>query len=243
MSGIVRVCSLLAAMALLAGCMMTTGGAVITGSGRTVTQEYDFSDFTRVSVSNAFRVTIDRGERHAVAVSVDDNLTDYLDVRLEGDTLYIGMKPSLHLGFRNATQRAEITMPSVEGIELSGATQGDISGISGDERLEIEVSGASRLRGDVTAGGMRMEISGASTVEIIGSATDLDVEASGASNAKLGEFESGDTRAEASGASHVTVRPSGRLTGAASGASTVTYLGNPESVQVDTSGASNVRRG
>ncbi len=243
MSGIVRVCSLLAAMALLAGCMMTTGGTMITGSGRVVTQEFDFQDFTRVNVSSAFKVTIEKGERQTVAVTIDDNLSDYLDVRLQGDTLYIGMKPSLHLGFRNTTQRAEITMPFIEGIQLSGATQGEVAGFDGDDRLEIEVSGASRLRGDITAGDTRIEISGASTVEIAGSATDLDVEASGASSAKLGEFESGETRTEVSGASHVTVRPSGRLTGAASGASSVTYLGNPESVQVNTSGASSVRRG
>lgn len=241
MSGIVRVCSLLAAVALLAGCMMATGGTMITGSGRVVTQEFDFKNFTRVNVSSAFRATIEKGERQTIAVSIDDNLADYLDVRLQGDTLYIGMKPSLHLGFRNTTQRARITMPFIEGIVISGATQCDVSGFSGDRRLDVEVSGASRLRGDIEAGDARMQISGASTVEITGTSLALNVEASGASSARLGDFKSGDTRVEASGASNITVHASGRLVGEASGASTVTYAGNPESVQVNTSGASSVR--
>ncbi len=242
MSATLRVLGVLLAVAMLAGCIPTIGGPVITGSGRASTQEYDLSGFARVNVSSAFRVSIDQGERYRVSVTIDDNLVEYLDVRVEGDTLYIGMKPRFSIGFGNFTQEAEITLPQIEGIELSGATQGDVSGFESDRPLEIEVSGASRLRGDITAGETRMTVSGASTVELDGSASDLDVEASGASSVRLDDLATGDARVEVSGASNVTVNAKGRVTGSASGASTVSYIGEPETVRVDSSGASNVRQ-
>ncbi len=242
MSTTVRIFGVLLVLAMLAGCTTTMGGAVITGSGRATTQEYDFSGFSKVNVSSAFRVAINRGESFGVSVTIDDNLVEYLDVRVEGDTLRIGMKPRVSLGFRNTTQKAEITMPDLEGIELSGATQGDVSGFESNKPLGVEISGASRLRGDITAGETRMRVSGASIVEIGGSASGLDVGASGASSVRLDGFTTQDARVDASGASNITVNAKGRVTGSASGASTVHYIGEPESVRVDSSGASNVRQ-
>ena len=230
------------ASAMLAGCMPTIGGTMVTGSGRASTQEYDLSGFSKVNVSSAFRAEIRQGESYRVSVTIDDNLVEYLDVRVEGGTLHIGMKPRVSIGFRNTTQRAEITMPALEGVELSGATQGTVSGFASDRPLEVEVSGASRLRGDITAGETRMNVSGASTVEVEGAASGLDIEASGASSVRLDNFATQDARVEVSGASNATVNAKGKITGTASGASTVNYIGEPASVRVDSSGASNVRQ-
>jgi hypothetical protein len=230
-----------AVLGLLAGCTFTTG-SVITGSGRATTQEYDFSDFTKVSISSAFQSEVTQGDGYSVAVTVDDNLVEYLDVRVEGDTLRIGLKPIARLGFGNMTLRAEITMPDLRGLDLSGATRTQLSGFSNTSPAEIEVSGASQVRGDITTGEMRIRASGASTVDINGSTGRLDVEASGASTVRLDNFASTDTTVNASGASNITVNASGTLTGEASGASTVNYVGDPQSVRVDTSGSSNVRQ-
>jgi hypothetical protein len=214
---------------------------VITGSGRTTTENYDFSDFTKLSIGSAFQTEVTQGSNYAVSVTVDDNLVEYLDVRVDGDTLHIGLKPRISLGFRNTTLRAQVTMPDVVGLDLSGATRTQVTGFKNEKPANVQVSGASQLRGDITTGQMRMDASGASNVDISGSTGSLNVEASGASTVRLDDFTSTDTQVQASGASNITVNASGKLTGDASGASTVRYVGNPASVQVDTSGASSVR--
>ncbi len=139
MSATLRILGVLLAVVMLAGCIPTMGGTVITGSGRGSTQEYDFSGFSKVNVSSALGRRFEQGDGYAVSVTIDDNLVEYLDVRVEGDTLHIGMKPRLSIGFGNFTQKAEITMPQIEGI-ASGATQGDVSGFESNRPLEIEVS-------------------------------------------------------------------------------------------------------
>jgi hypothetical protein len=227
----------------IAGCTFSTvGGSVVTGSGRTTTKDYDFSGFTKVNVGSAFQTDIKQGQGYSTSVTIDDNLVDYLDVRVDGDTLTIGLKPRLSLGFRNTTLKAAITMPDLQGLDLSGATRTNVTGFSNTLPANVQVSGASQLRGGYTTGQMRLQASGASTVELVGSTGALDIEASGASTVRFDNLKSTDTNVRASGASNVTVNPSGRLTGDASGASTVAYVGNPTTVQVNTSGASNVRK-
>ncbi len=66
------------------------------------------------------------------------------------------------------------------------------------------------------------------------------MDASGSSDVDLSDFPVADAGIDASGASTVTVNPSGRLDVEASGASNVYYLGEPSLGTIDTSGASSV---
>lgn len=241
MSKLALFLSVVMALALLSGCFPMPGGTVVMGSGRAETQDYDFSDFTSLSAGSAFQVDINQGESYAVSVTVDDNFVQYLDVRVDGQTLFIGLKPNTGFNLRNTTMRAEVTMPDLEGLKLSGAARGDLSGFNNTKRVDVELTGASELSGELTSGELRIEASGASRAELSGSTGPLDARASGASTLRLQDLQSADTRVNASGASTIVVNPSGRLTGDASGASTVRYAGSPASVQVSSSGASSVK--
>lgn len=231
------------ALGLLSGCFpVSIGGAQVVGSGRSTTQDYDFSDFTRVEIGSAFEARVTQGETYAVSVTVDDNIVQYLDVRVTGNTLHIGLKPLTSLGFRNMTLRAEVTMPDVEALDFSGAVRATVRGFQNDKRVNVTVSGASQLSGDLSSGELRVDASGASRAELTGSTGPLEAHASGASTLRLGSLTATDARVNASGASTIVVNASGRITGDASGASTIRYGGSPASVQVDTSGASSVRK-
>jgi hypothetical protein len=222
--------------------LLTTGcgvGTSITGSGTLVSKSYGFSGFSHVDVSNAFQVQITQAPQHSVAVTVDDNLIDYLDVTQSGDTLRIGLQRNVNL--RKGTLNAEISMPSLTKLNISGAVRTTIAGFRSEGPFDAGLSGASNLRGDITNGDARFEISGASRLELQGSAADLEVSASGASEAQLREYASSNASVEVSGASNATVQTSGKLDANASGASSIRYVGQPQSVSPHTSGASSVK--
>jgi hypothetical protein len=227
---------------LLAGCCaIPLPGLSITGSGDVVTLEEDITEFDEVDVSHAFEVDITQGEDFLVVVRVDDNLREYLRVVKRGSTLVIGLEPGRPLNVRRATLEAEVTMPELTGIELSGASHVTITGFESPKPLEVDASGASELRGDIEAGDARFHVSGASRVTLRGSADDLTIDGSGASRVDLSDFDVLDADIELSGASRATVRASGRLDVRASGASHVSYAGSPTLGDIDTSGASTVR--
>ncbi|HEY31798.1 MAG TPA: DUF2807 domain-containing protein [Dehalococcoidia bacterium] len=251
-----RMITLAVVVVITAG--LLTGCTIVTGSGILVTEDMDFSDFTRVEVGHAFEVEIVQSDQYSVSITADDNLFEYIRVSQQGSTLKIGVRPTVM--FRSATYRAEITMPQLCSLELSGATEGTVSGFESVEDLDIEVSGASSLDiedmvagdmafdisgastvvGEVTAGDTRFDISGASTVRLRGSADDIVLDLSGASHVEMVEFPVNSADVDFSGASSGTVHVDGRLDVELSGASSLTYLGDATLVDVDISGASSL---
>jgi hypothetical protein len=233
-------------VALLAGCTLaeeiSSRVTFITGSGNVVTKEENITGFDKVDVSNAFKVDIRQGDTFDVVIRIDDNLVQYLEVVKRGSTLKIGLKPGRAYNIRKATMEADVTMPELTGLELSGASQATITGFESARDLDVDVSGASQLWGDIKAGDAQFDVSGASQVTLSGFAGDVTIDASGASTADLAGFAVDDANVEASGASKVTLNASGRLDVDASGASHVYYLGNPTLGKIDTSGASSVNR-
>jgi hypothetical protein len=227
--------------ALLVGCAQPISS--IRGSGNVVIQEWDISGFDRLDVSHGFKVDIHQGEAFSVVVRVADHLLDKLVVAKRGSTLRIGLRPGVSPSLQNATQEAEVTMPELTGLDLTGAPHATVSGFKSTNYLDVDLSGASVLRGEIQAGDARFDVSGASEVALQGSAGDLVVNARGASNVDLDDFRVADARVQASGASNVTVNASGILDAVTNDASDVYYVGNPRMGSWDTrSGGSSIRR-
>jgi len=240
---------------LLVGCVE----GVVKGSGNLDTQEFNFSDFTHVEVGSAFEVEIVQSDSYSVSVTADDNLFDYILVSKQGTTLKISLKTAQYI---DTTTRAEISMPQLHSLELSGATHGTVSGFSSTESLEVElsgassldlaemsagdvefdVSGASKVTGDITASDAKFDLSGASTAQLEGSASDIIVKASGASRVELAGFPVNNADINFSGASTGTVNLDGRLDADLSGASKLSYIGEPTMGTINTSGGSTLSK-
>jgi hypothetical protein len=149
-------------------------------------------------------------------------------------------------------------MPAISGLQLSGASRGELSGFKSLNEINLEVSGASELNmTDVEAGDSRFVvsgasavtgtikavtadfiISGASTVELTGSANVVDVQGSGASSVGLADFPTSKARFNLSGASNGTIDVSDKLDIILSGASRLVYTGSPKLGSISISDAS-----
>ena len=211
-----------------------------TGSGNIVTIEEAYSDFEALDISHAFKVEVVQGDTYRVIVHVDDNFADDLEIVQQGAVLRIGLKPEFRGGLTSATLEAEVTMPELSGIEVSGASQAEVSGFASNSPFSGEVSGASVLRGEIEAGDTHLDVSGAGSAELSGHGDGLTIDVSGGSSVDLANYPVTDVIIDASGASSVTVNVSGTLSVSASGASSVKYLGDPTLGSIDISGASNI---
>ncbi|MFC1786603.1 GIN domain-containing protein [Halobacteriota archaeon] len=220
--------------------------SAIEGSGNLETKQYDLSDFARVDVSHNFEVEIDQSGSYSVSITSDDNLFEYIQVTRNGETLKIGLKPSIvgpYLG--STTLKAKITMPELRGLDISGATRGTVTNFRSTEDLDIqvsgassldlvemsasdidfEISGASRVTGDIIANDAVFEVSGGSTVQLEGSVSDIVVDASGASRVELAAFPVNNADVTLSGGSSGIVSLEGRLDADLSGSSKLEYIG------------------
>jgi hypothetical protein len=218
------------------------GEEEVVGSGRIATKDFNIRGFTRVDVSHAFQVKIVQGSSYQVVLRVEDHLLERLRIAKRGEKLMIGLKPMMRFNLRKATMEAEVHMPDLRGIGASGASDVRISGFSSDRNLDVDVSGASSVEGEITAQDVSIEASGASRVRLQGEAGDLRIDASGASHVDLEDFPAQDADIELSGASEAKVVLNGNLDIDASGASHLYFGGSPSMGRVDLSGASSIKR-
>jgi hypothetical protein len=227
----------------------------VIGSSQLETKEFDFKDFTAVEIgtalnvnfidSDTFKVNISQSDSYHVSITANQNLLDYLVVTDDGGTLRINLK-SFHR-YNRITLEAQITMPAISSLQLSGASRGELNGFKSLNELSLEISEASELNmNDMEAGDSRFEVSGASTVtgtitvvtadfniseastvELTGSANEVDVQGSGASLVRLAVFSTSKAKFNLSGASNGIIDVSDQLDIILSGASRLVYSGNP----------------
>jgi len=240
------------------------GGCSTTAPGNVVTEERDFTNFTKVDVSGTFNVEITQSDTFSIVVTADTSFFDYVEVAKSGDTLKITLNPRhtfTDFTLRARTLEAKITMPALHGLRLSGASKGTIIGfksshdftldVSGASSLnandiqvgnaELEISGASKVNGKIEAGNIDLKISGASQIELEGAASNVLLNASGASKVNLKDCPLENANVNLGGASEATVNLKGRLDAHLSEASRLYFQGNPIMGDFTVTGASTIK--
>jgi hypothetical protein len=220
---------------LLSSCIYD--GPIVRGSGSLVTKTMDLSSFSGVDASYAFQVDITQGEAFSVSVTADDNLWDRLQVRVNGQTLELGLQPG---AYNNTHLSAKVSMPALSKLSLSGASRATMTGFKSASDMSMDLSGASSLNGDVQAKNMDLGLSGASRAVLTGAGDGVRLDASGASNADLGKFPVNTATLTLSGASRANLNVKTSLDYDLSGASHLSYTGSPSVGKSQTSGASSV---
>ena len=226
-----------------------------------VTEDQDFKDFTIVSVGHAFEVKITQSSTYSINITADEYVSvsetgkdeytreltfDYIQVTKTDNTLTVGLKPGYtyqptHLT-RPLVLRAEIEMPQLHELSLSGATHGTVEGFISTHELVLAISGASYLDLDTSAGDIEIHLSGASHLNGEGSASNLVAEVLGASHLDLSALPVQDADVLLSGASWATISLDGQLDADLSGASHLQYIGEPIMGNIQTSGDSTVEQ-
>ncbi len=169
-------------------------------------KKFDLKGFEKIEVGGAFVVTIRRGDAFEVIADTDEqNDLDDIDFDVRNNTLEIGHKDKFSFGRRNETVRINITMPSLEGLDISGASTLKVIGFKDKSKdLDIQLSGASKAAIDVEVRKIEFDASGASKADLRGSAEKVNMDISGACHIDAKRMQINLARADASGASHIS---------------------------------------
>lgn len=244
-------------MGLISLTVTACGIGYIVGSGPVVDQTYDFTSFKNIEISNAFNFEITHSEGYGLTISAHQNLFSHLDIKMEGSTLIVRMKPG---SYTNSEIKAAVSLPELSSLSVSGASRGSARGftsgntlnitLSGSSQLDLDVeagktivdiSGASRLTGALVTGNVNLKISGSSKLSGSLTAQDVGFSISGASQCEIsGSAGSGDIGI--SGASRLTA-PSFKMQDCAvnvSGASNARIFATG-TLDIEASGASTVK--
>ncbi len=200
---------------------------------------YGLSGFTNLELGSAFRVNVRQGATFGVQAKGDRRNLDDLDVWVSNGTLRAKYRSNRN---RQYETELDLVMPLLLSADFSGAVNATVRDFSSVGDFSLTVSGASKADVDVLSKYAALKASGASQVDLRGAFRFLEIEASGASLVKAFDAPAEIGDVNASGASSIRVAASQRLKAVATGASNVTYRGNPTVLDTRPSGGSTIRK-
>ena len=214
-----------------------------------------------IKADGAFTITVRRGERTRVTVSVPERLKERFSAELLGERLTLAAGKSANLR-RNEKCLVNVTCPSLSDIDLSGVCALTLEGGHAADRLSVRASGVSSVEWADTITvrrSARLVLEGVSSVKGLLLCDTLDIEVGGNSSLVLsGEGETADIRitgtsqadlqalvlteavAKATGNSRVSLHILDTLRAEASGLSRVTYAGSPQSLDLKATGMAKI---
>ena len=201
-------------------------------------------DFTRLKISSALKVWITQGDNCDVRIETEEgsDCRSLVDIDQSGETLELALKSGL-LKLRDFHAiNVYITIRELKELEVSGAVDVRSKNKLLCQQLDMDLSGAVKTQLDLSAGDVTVECSGAVKLELQGECKSLDIDMSGATKVLATEMSVDVCHVETSGAGSIDVNVIRELRVDSSGASSVTYRGDPEVLKIRTSGASEVRK-
>jgi hypothetical protein len=230
---------LTAFVAIFSSCRIM-GGKKVRGNGNVISQARQVGSFTNLDVSGAVTVRLKQEAATSVRVDTDENLMEYLEIKVDGNTLVIQPRNGYNLD-PSKDLIVYVSASRFNDIDVSGASK-IISEdpITGDE-MNVHASGASEILMQVKLSKFTSELSGACTLKLTGDVARFETQSSGASKILCMDLKTQEAKLDISGASDAEISADKELNIEASGASNVQYRGNAN-INQKSSGASNVKK-
>lgn len=197
--------------------------------------------FSSIKVSSGIHVFLSQAEAEMLAISSSEEKyrqgikteisNGELHIFYMGDKIRFGnnFKMNVYVGYKNLEQ-----------LHASGVSNIIIAGVMELPLLNVQLTGASQLKGQLKISDLNIKLSGASEAKILGSVKNINIESSGASDVKAFGLSAENCNVKASGASDVKITVTKYIAASASGASNIFYKGSAELTLKQSSGASSV---
>ncbi|MGZ3864194.1 MAG: GIN domain-containing protein [Bacteroidia bacterium] len=200
-------------------------------------QKTALPSFDKINANVSTNIILQKSDAPFISVKTSDSTTTS-DIKAEvvDGTLMIRQ------GKKGETpSKITIGYLAINSILGTGAVSIKSNEVISADKLDLEFTGASKCKLDVSVNTLMCNTSGAASVSLNGNCNKLEAIVSGAASLKAENLVAENAHVNISGASTAKINVTNKLEGNASGASTLKYTGSPKEIQLNQSGASNVK--
>lgn len=210
-------------------------------------QKRNVPGFHAVRISSGIDLYLSQAGEEAVAVSASsEEYRDKIRTEVQDGVLkiYLENNEGFHWGNWGVNKRlkAYVSCKVLDALRASGGSDVFIEGVVKTDKLDLDMSGGSDLRGKVEAHDLSIIQSGGSDAYLSGAAEHLSLHASGGSDFHGNDLTADNCRVDASGGSDVHIIVNKELSVNASGGSDVYYSGSGVVRESHSSGSSSITR-
>jgi len=228
----------------------------LAGDGDIVITPLNLNSFTEVDNRSSADIFISKGSSYSVTLTVDRNILDVLDIRVEGDELIVDIKPGYSI-YRTTEFRLDIEMPALEKASIAGsgemrildsftgdrlvlsiAGSGDMTGSFEYEEIKATIAGSGNITMNTMVEEMECRIVGSGDIELEGEADILTSAITGSGNIRAKDFECEDVELNIAGSGSAIVSVEDTLDVVITGSGSVYYYGRPYIHYTDTGSGS-----
>lgn len=214
--------------------------AITTDHGPVKTEDRKTAVFSSIKASGAVEIDYTTGTAASVIIEAPADILPLIQTEVKEGVLCISNKDDI----QNLKQPVKIHIQSAElnKVKMTGACSFDLKSPLNNTNFDIDLSGASSFYGTIYNTETKIDMTGASVAEIGGITNLLTIKASGASSLNASKLSSIHADVEANGASNTSLSADSSLQAKASGASSISYSGNPVQIDKQSSGASTIKK-
>jgi len=198
--------------------------ALVSVQARAAEQTRSVAPFTSVSNAGPVNLRIEVGKAQSITVSGSDALVGDLLTEVSGNELKIHMRhDNTRFDSHHDGLRVTITVPQLTAFTMGGAGETTISHMSGDA-LDLRFGGAGSLRAEGTVRNLTLNVGGVGSID-------------------TRELHAENANVNVGGVGHVKVFASTRLDATVGGVGSLTYYGEPRTVNTNGGGLGSITKG
>jgi hypothetical protein len=204
-------------------------------------RSYKYENFNEIDAGWGMFVNIIEDDNYSIEIEGDGRDLSELKVIKKGNALVFSFDKPDYKKINDIT--VNIKMPVLKELNLGGGSRGIIDMDIDSKGFEAELSGGSKLEGELQCGDVSIGCSGASSVTLKGEGENFTAEGSGESIYNMKDFSVDNVNAGLSGGSSITITTNGTINSDQSGGSAIIYYGNAKIGNTDFSGGSGISKG
>ncbi|MGP1530354.1 MAG: GIN domain-containing protein [Treponema sp.] len=208
----------------------------VSGNGNVVARNFNFTGFTKVRVTCLVNVNIVQGDTFKVEVRLDDNLFDYFNVSMKGDTVHVAYKEGL-FNLQGYTEAALfVTMPTLHNAYISGSGKTTISGFKQlDNDMTLTNAGVGNMHIDVVANTLHTTLRHFGNIFLKGQAQKLVHTSDGPGLLQAGDFTAEDMNVSCTHRGNAEITVSKSLNAFIDSTGSITAKGVAQNIRVTNS--------
>lgn len=216
----------------------------IKGNGNDTTKNISTGNYDGVRVTGFFDVDLVAGDEGKITVKAEENLVQYLEIKLDGNMLKIGVEKGIYL-VPSHGHEIRITVPfeSLNEVSLSGS--GDVRTKNPIKASDFKttLSGSGDIRLDLNAKQVTSEVTGSGDMTLKGKADTIKCEVTGSGDMNALALESNNAYAKVTGSGDCKVNSSDFLEARVVGSGDIHYFGDPKKKDTKVTGSGDITKG
>jgi hypothetical protein len=212
-------------------------------SGESISDIRDIEGTSKLKVTGIFNLYLSNGEKSALRIEGDEEMTQKLKVTQNGEWLELDFEKVNENFFKsNSKLDVYLTLNELEEFVFDGVGNIKTEGPLEVEDISIKGDGVGNLNLELQANTIKAVFSMLGNIDLSGSANSVDLSNDGLGNVDASGLIAQNMNLKSSGIGRVAVHCEGDLSIIVDGIGTVSYEGNPNVIKEEINGIGKVMR-